>query len=558
MTNLPAKPEVPQLGLFLQPPTLGPTRTEGRSAGQLVRLVLRRWWIIGFCALGVAGGAAAYALRLPRVYEAGASIRIVDKQSNLPEVFVSLSTESELGTEIEVLRSRSLAEDAVTLLGLQLHVLEPKGTVRSSILSNVTVSRDAPTGEYQLTRRPDGRFIVSSATTPELGSIGPGERFRYGGIEGTLSQAAANQPLIRLGVESYQLALEDFTAALSVSQVSREVKMIGIRYQDTDRDLVWRVPNLLIDQYMARRLAAQRSEVTSTVAFLRKQLDTLAAQLARAEGVLQNFRQREQVVNPEVEGSGEVSRLITLQAERGSLDAERAALHALMVEVTAAAERQRPGEPSPYRRLLAFPTLLRNPMASEQLRQLSEIEEKRSELLTRRLPDDPDVQVLTARIKALEEQLRSLATSYLTGLQNQVASTDTVLRHFSQQLADVPRRQLQYARLERQPKILEEMYSLLQTRLKEAEIAAAAGDPTIQVVDRAVPPRKPVKPRRIAIVLGALMIGVMIGSGIALLLEYADRSVHTRADIHDATGLPVLGLIPVSYTHLTLPTILRV
>ena len=149
---------------------------------------------------------------------------------------------------------------------------------------------------------------------------------------------------------------------------------------------------------------------------------------------------------------------------------------------------------------MAFPTLLRNQATGELLTNLQQVEGQRSELMVRRTPDDPEVQALNGRIGELEGQLKSVATTYLEGLSNTVTSMDTALAGFGQQLSQLPRKELRYIQLDRQPKVLAEMYSLLQTRLKEAEIAQAIDNPSVQVVDHAVAPLEAVSPKKALLV----------------------------------------------------------
>ena len=55
----------------------------------------------------------------------------------------------------------------------------------------------------------------------------------------------------------------------------------------------------------------------------------------------------------------------------------------------------------------------------------------------------------------------------------------------------------------------------------------------------------PVAPNPVLNIAIALVLGVMIGVGLAFLLEYLDNSVRTEDDIDKHLGLPVLGVITV-------------
>jgi len=125
-----------------------------------------------------------------------------------------------------------------------------------------------------------------------------------------------------------------------------------------------------------------------------------------------------------------------------------------------------------------------------------------------------------------------------------VRSLDSSLGTFRRELQKIPEKELQYARLERQPKVLEGVYTMLQTRLKEAEVAVAARDPSVRIVDAAIPPIRPVWPKPVVNTLAALMCGLLLGLAAAFTREYMDRAIRTRMDVRGSTGLPVIGLIP--------------
>ncbi|WP_036189201.1 YveK family protein [Ureibacillus manganicus] len=61
----------------------------------------------------------------------------------------------------------------------------------------------------------------------------------------------------------------------------------------------------------------------------------------------------------------------------------------------------------------------------------------------------------------------------------------------------------------------------------------------------------PVKPNKMMNIAIAMVIGLMIGVGLAFLLEYLDTTMKTEQDVEDILGLPILGLvspIPEDYT----------
>jgi capsular exopolysaccharide synthesis family protein len=524
---------------------------EGLRLREVWGILTRNKWVILASVVLATAGAVAYALKATRIYQAKTTIRIETKEPNIPGIFrAGANGSGEIATEIEVLRSRALVEDAIRMLGLQMVVTEPRGVVRSQVVSQATIPPSVRPGSYAVEHLDNGTFRFRRGFDGSVaGEAKIGVPAQVDGMTLTLAPGAARRSGFVLQVQNFEEAVARVAASIDVSQPSREAQILVVSYQSPDPDLVWQVPNAITQRFMVRRQEGQKTEATSAVAFLHQQIDTISAQLARAEDALRRFREREQVVDPGVEASTQVTRYVGLQADRSTVEAERDALARLLAEVKDSAAKAKPDAPSPYRRLVAFPTLLRNQSAADLLRSLSALEDQRADLLSRRTPNDPDVKALSERISELEEQLRTTVTTYLQGLTNQTASLDTTLSHYGQQLSRVPYRQLEFERLERQPKILNDMYGLLQTRLKEAEIAQAVQDASVRVVDPAIAPLVPIKPRRAMVVMAGFVLGILLGVGLAFLRELFDRSVHTRNDVLLATGLPVLGLIPRIPTH---------
>jgi Mrp family chromosome partitioning ATPase len=434
-----------------------------------------------------------------------------------------------------------LKEDAAAVLGLQLYVTEPTRVARDALLDHIAVAANAPLAQYRLARRPDGRFAIFIADSARQITVSePNGSVRLPGVSFVLRPDASRYEQLGIGVQSAEDAVGRL-ASVSVSQPQHDADIVALSYSDPDSLIAREVPNVIASRYLARRQQVQSAEAASTAQFLHEQLGRVSSELSEAEQSFRAFREREQVLDPTVETSNGVARLIQKESERSSLEAERQALSKSLAEIDKASAA--PGSPSPYRRLIGLPFLLRNEAASALLSALIAAESQKAALVSA-TAQDPDMKVLQAKIDDLEEQLRSITTTYLQGLSNQVSSLDATLASYGRELNTIPRKQLEYARLDRNVKSLETVYNLLQGRLNEAEIAVAVRDASIQVVDSAVTPLGPSSPQPMINLAAGLAVGLMLGLGVAFVREYRDKSVHSRHDVLVATGVPVLGLIP--------------
>jgi succinoglycan biosynthesis transport protein ExoP len=527
------------------------TRTEATGLRDLKGVLMRqRWTLLACLALGGAAG-GVLVMRARPIYEASALTRVEDQagaRSTMPQqldLAVLLGGGAGVGTDLEVLRTRTLASAVVDSLGLRLDVTAPRRAVRSRVVSDVRVDPAAPAGDYLLQRDSAGGFLILDAATEKpLGRAAPGMAFTLPGVRAVLARQAGAFERIGLSVVAQDKAIRNLSGALDVDRPSREANILRLTYQSTDPVLARDVPNVLAARFVALRQEMHTTEARSTARFLREQLDTLSLQLAASERTLQAFQEAGSVVDLETEGRTELTQAAQFQAERSALSTEHDALAVLLRGADVDAAAQAPGTSSPYRRLASFPSLMKSQTASEQLASLTRLENERAALMVRRRANDPEVEALTARITAIEGELRVMADTYRGALAGQIASLDGHLSATRGRLDRIPARALQNARLSRQPQVLSQLYGLLQARLKEAEIAAAVEDPSVRVIDPAPLPSDPVSPKKKLILGGALMLSLLVALGIGYLREFTDETVHTPGDLELALNAPVLALVP--------------
>jgi capsular exopolysaccharide synthesis family protein len=471
------------------------------------------------------------------VYEGDAQIRVDDDRGSLPvlDALRSLSTGggSKIHTEMGVLRTRVIAEDVVDSLGLAVTVRSPRRVPRSELFHRVSTTRTAPEGRYRLERDGDGFRVSGGAVVAR-----PGEALSLPGVRLVLAPAALDHDAIELRVRTFPETVRRFRRTVRVSQPSRDADIITVSYQAPDPVLARDVPMLMAGRFIDRRQSGKSAEARATVEFLDGQIAALAGQLEVLENQLLRFREANRLVDVESEAKVEVERLARMRGERDAAASERAAIGRTL-------EMLAQGEGSAARRLMFFPTLLRNAASAEAMISLNELENRRAALLELRTPEDPEVLAVTERIAELETELAANALTYLDGLTNQVEAYDRTLDRVRTQLDAVPAQMIQLARLEREAGLLEETYVMLETRRKQGEIAAAVTDFTVQVVDPAVLPVKPVWPRELLSLLLAGILGTVLGFGAAFAREQMDTRVRTREDLRTASGMvPILGTIP--------------
>ena len=88
--------------------------------------------------------------------------------------------------------------------------------------------------------------------------------------------------------------------------------------------------------------------------------------------------------------------------------------------------------------------------------------------------------------------------------------------------------------------------SRFRERLNQLDVEAAARSSAARIVAPALVPTSPVKPRPVRNVAVALFFGLLVGVGLALLLEFLNDSIRSKDDVDLVPGAsPVLGVIPL-------------
>lgn len=513
----------------------------------------RKWVVVGTLAL-VLGAAAAWTWTRVPTWEASALLRVEEEEtaSRAAEQLLQLrGRPGKIETEMRVAGTRPILEEVAARLDLGLRVEEPAAVPRTRLLDWARWERTAPEATYRIEREGGGWSL--SELEPEGGegltrTFAAGDTVRLPGAafvlapDARLREEEISPPdRILLSTATMDGVVAHLRETLNVTRPDPDASLFEVTYSGSDRFLVRDVPNALARAFLERRGEVQTSEARSTVSFLTEQTARVETQLEAAEEELQRFREEERVVAPAAQVEGQVQRLAELRAERSRVASERDRLRELLRAIEAGeGEGPRPE----YRRIATFPTFLGNQGVQELYQRLAEAEQRRTELLARRTRNHPDVVSLEEQIRELEARLGDVGRNYLASLDDQLASLEAELARFGSEVEQVPGVEVQHARLERRTGLLTELHTMLQKRLKEAEVRANVRDPSVRVVESAVLPYEPVAPRPLRNLALAGFLGLMLGVGLAFLREYADTRIHDEDELEGALGLPILARVP--------------
>ncbi|MDD4736064.1 MAG: GNVR domain-containing protein, partial [Kiritimatiellae bacterium] len=150
-------------------------------------------------------------------------------------------------------------------------------------------------------------------------------------------------------------------------------------------------------------------------------------------------------------------------------------------------------------------------------------------------------------VSAIQRSIQS-AESNLKLLEQQAVSLKEKVEEERRKASELEMRivtvQTRLASLQREKDAADISYKGILNRMEEARLSADETTTSIKVVDKAVVPTAPSKPRRLRVLVLMLGIGVLFGFGLALFADALEDHITSSLDIEQNLGLKVLGLVP--------------
>lgn len=156
--------------------------------------------------------------------------------------------------------------------------------------------------------------------------------------------------------------------------------------------------------------------------------------------------------------------------------------------------------------------------------QKAELEQKVAEASAKYTAEHPIMQQMNAQLTAINKKINEL---------------DGTLRR-------LPELQRQYLQLFREVEVKQQLYTGLLNSYQQLRIAKAGEIGNVRIVDTAVEPIEPIKPKKLQILILSIFLGGFLGTLLALLRNILRSGVKDSTQIENALDLPVYATVPRS------------
>ena len=272
--------------------------------------------------------------------------------------------------------------------------------------------------------------------------------------------------------------------------------------------------------------------------FLQEKLAELKDRVEKSEAALHRYRQDRGIISLDNRENIVVDRLADLNKRLTEAEADRIGLEA----------QTRLIHKNEYN---ALPAVIDNRLIQMLKIELTRLEGERADLATKVQPGDPVLGQFQARVEQTKRRLQQEIQRTIAGIKSAYAvakqKEDELRAKMEQQktlalgLKDAA---VDYAILAREVDTNRQLYDSVLSRLKEMEVAAVLRASNVSVIDEAVPPVKPVRPRKALSLLLSAVLGLTGGVGLAFVVEHCTNTLRTSQEVERYLRLPNLGIIP--------------
>ena len=483
--------------------TVAPDEDEIDLAAYFKILSIHKWSIIGF-AIFTTFLTTLVVFSMDPVYEATGTILIESQEENvvsIEEVYgIPGAIDEYFETQNQILQSRFLAEKVIDALKIPMHPdydpdLQEPGLLQT-VVSWFTVyfkddNEDVVVPDYALRNSIVGKFKKNLKVAPV-----------------------------------------------------RNSQLINITFESKDPELSAIVPNTLADIYIHSDLEGRLDMTEKATGSLTERLADLKQNLEKSEKALQAFRDKEKLLD--IGGVGTLAEkeldeitVELVQARRNRIEAET-----LYRQVTVL-------KGQPIEAFGSIPAVLKDTGLQQARSTKSEAEIKVSEFSKRYGPKFPLMIAAKAELETATKNLNKHILNVIDSIKREYEVARAKENHLigemnrtKRDVGEINRKGGKLQALERDVEANRNIYETFLDRFKETSAVSEIQPVNARVVDPAMVPSGPTKPKKNLIILIALVLSLIIAAMIAFLIEALDNTMEDGQDVEEKLRLPVLGILP--------------
>jgi polysaccharide biosynthesis transport protein len=333
--------------------------------------------------------------------------------------------------------------------------------------------------------------------------------------------------------------MKEFSSDVSVSLV-RDTQMVEVSFDSTDPELAARVANTLVDNYKEYDFHKKYDATREASGWMEQQLDEVKAKVEKSQEALVQYERTNSIVNVSDKQSVVEQRLSDLSKDLSAAQSDREQKQALYEMVKANPEQ--------------VALLAQNNLLQVLEEKYADLKSQYVDALGQYGTNFPKVVRLRDQVNEIQSLIDRERKRTVDRVQNDynaaVARERLVAASVAEQKTEVGKINqllIQHNMLEREFDTNQQLYQNLLQKLKDATVSAGLKATNIHIVDAAVAPAAPIRPRKALNLFMGMVVGVILGVSLAVVLEGLEHSsIKTAEDVERLLPATCLALIPMA------------
>ena len=479
----------------------------------LIKAVWRKKWSIISLVFVVMLLTALVVMSITPTYQASATIQINPKENKVVsfEQAYGLSNDNDyLTTQFQLLQSRVLAERVVKKLNLTTNpefdprqqkppLIDIKGFIKSFNLK---------------------QFLPGQSPEDLLEKQPPTEQ------------------------EILDSVVNQFMKRVSISPIKKS-QLANISVQMADPKLATLAANEIGKEFIKSQLDAAMEDSLTATKWMNERLVDIKEKLQESEDKLQAYKEKEGLID--------VKGVVTISAnELSAINQRLVDARSKRAEAESQYNQVRNIKKDDWKRLSTVPAVLSHPLIQTFKADEAKARAKVEELSKRYGKKHPAMQAALSDLNAAQTSLKTQVQQIVAGIQKeyQIASANErslqkSVNENKEQIKEISKDEYKLRALQLEVDSNQAIFDTFINRLKETTATADIETTNARIVDPAVIPTQPIKPKKSLIIVLAGLLSGMLAVFLILLLNALNNTFKSTDEIEMATNLPVLGVVPL-------------
>jgi chain length determinant protein EpsF len=317
---------------------------------------------------------------------------------------------------------------------------------------------------------------------------------------------------------------------------TRESNVVSINYRAPDPALAAAIANAFSQAYIETNLELKVNPAQQYAQWFSDQTKEVRDKLEDAQRKLSAYEQEHAILAGDGRFDVENMRLAELSTHLTMAQGRLADSTAVQTEAGSAE---------------SLPEVMANPVVASLRTELARLVADHSQMSERLGPNHPIMQELNGKIaeqrRRVAAETERVATSLGTTSRISTERIKEITEAFDRQQArvlELKKHKDQFAVFQRDIENAQKAYDLVTQRLAQTNLESQTQQTNISILTAAVPPIEHSSPKILLNTIIAIFLGILLGIGVALLLELSDQRVRGTEDLMQNMDVPLLGIIP--------------